>query len=308
MKRLVAGGLPRIVQFCRCFRAEEDGPFHQPEFTMIEWYRAGGTAGRADARLRGHRRSRRPRGGHVAEAAVPANRRSAVRRRSPGAGWSRSSEPRFASSCAATPASSFAATKARPRCVLWPCTRAARSRPTLPGTMSSTKCSSTASSRTWAAGARPSCSTGRVPLGALARTKARRSAHRRALRALRGRPGAGQRLRRADRSGRAARAVRRGGAATPAGQGGLSHRREAAGRACRTCRPPAASPLASTAWSCWCSARQAFATSWPSPMTRRSSRGEPPAWQAADHCGKVWEPFEGSHPQASLLDPRSPLW
>jgi lysyl-tRNA synthetase class 2 len=43
MKRLVAGGLPRIVQFCRSFRAEEDGPFHQPEFTMVEWYRAGGT-------------------------------------------------------------------------------------------------------------------------------------------------------------------------------------------------------------------------------------------------------------------------
>ncbi len=40
MKRLVAGGLPRIVQFCRCFRADEDGPFHQPEFTMVEWYRA----------------------------------------------------------------------------------------------------------------------------------------------------------------------------------------------------------------------------------------------------------------------------
>jgi lysyl-tRNA synthetase class 2 len=42
MKRLVTGGMGRIVQYCRCFRAEEDGPFHQPEFTMIEWYRAYG--------------------------------------------------------------------------------------------------------------------------------------------------------------------------------------------------------------------------------------------------------------------------
>jgi elongation factor P--(R)-beta-lysine ligase len=43
MKRLVAAGYDRVVQFCRCFRDEEDGSFHQPEFTMVEWYRAGGT-------------------------------------------------------------------------------------------------------------------------------------------------------------------------------------------------------------------------------------------------------------------------
>jgi lysyl-tRNA synthetase class 2 len=43
MKRLVGAGYQRIVQICRCYRAHEDGPHHQPEFTMIEWYRAGGS-------------------------------------------------------------------------------------------------------------------------------------------------------------------------------------------------------------------------------------------------------------------------
>lgn len=40
MKRLLVGGLERIYQFAHCFRAEELGALHEPEFILLEWYRA----------------------------------------------------------------------------------------------------------------------------------------------------------------------------------------------------------------------------------------------------------------------------
>jgi elongation factor P--(R)-beta-lysine ligase len=40
-KKLLAAGERRIVEFARVFRNRERGALHAPEFTLVEWYRAG---------------------------------------------------------------------------------------------------------------------------------------------------------------------------------------------------------------------------------------------------------------------------
>ncbi len=40
LKRVLAAGAERLVEFARAFRDDEHGPWHRSEFVLIEWYRA----------------------------------------------------------------------------------------------------------------------------------------------------------------------------------------------------------------------------------------------------------------------------
>ena len=158
MKRLVAAGARRIFQIARAFRGGERGPHHQPEFTIVEWYRAERRSPPSPTTARPGARGR-PSGG-----ALPAPWRCRPARRAAAhpAGPALRAHHRRASCCARHAGIELDRGRGRRSC--WPRRPARRGGARgwrAPGTTSSSSSSSTGSSRGWAASGRPSCSTGR---------------------------------------------------------------------------------------------------------------------------------------------------
>jgi elongation factor P--(R)-beta-lysine ligase len=64
MKRMLAAGIGSIYQICKAFRDEEQGRHHNPEFTLLEWYRLDfgldDLIAETDALVRGLFEPRRP--------------------------------------------------------------------------------------------------------------------------------------------------------------------------------------------------------------------------------------------------------
>lgn len=79
-KRLLVGGLPRIFELARVLRADERGALHEPEFLLLEWYRAfaGYEAILADTEALIVRVARRVRG--RAELVAPGGKKLSLRR------------------------------------------------------------------------------------------------------------------------------------------------------------------------------------------------------------------------------------
>jgi lysyl-tRNA synthetase class 2 len=79
-KRLLVGGFPRIFELARVLRADERGPLHEPEFLLLEWYRAfaGYQAILADTEALVVRVARRLRG--RAELVAPSGKKLSLRR------------------------------------------------------------------------------------------------------------------------------------------------------------------------------------------------------------------------------------
>ena len=199
MKRLLAEGLPAIYQVTRSFRRGERGALHNPEFTIVEWYRAGDDM---DAGIAAARRS------------VPTRRRraAAVRTTYADAFLQHAGVDPHRATCDDLAAAAVATWRRRPETAC-DTRRPRRVAQPAPG-----------DARRAAARRRGPGDSARLsgePVGARRDGRPRRRRRsRRALRALLARRRAGQRLPRADR---------RRGAAAPT-RSGQSRRRAADGR------------------------------------------------------------------------------